>query len=44
MQERNPCSGCGRERRMMSTNAAVSSRESMTLMVALADIRAALPD
>ena len=25
MQERNPCSGCGRERRMISTNAAVSS-------------------
>ena len=25
MQDRNPCSGCGRERRMISTRAAVSS-------------------
>ena len=25
MQDRNPCSGCGRERRMISTSAAVSS-------------------
>ena len=25
MQERNPCSGCGRERRMISTSAAVES-------------------